>query len=100
MKFAWRLRVTILASFFVLAGVLGVFSNKMLPRIHAASASGTAVQINAGGNAASPFIADTDFSGGSTANSGNTIDTSGSEQSCSTSCLPVQSLWQLHIHYS
>jgi hypothetical protein len=77
MKFAWRLRFTILASFFVLAGVLGVFSNKMLPRIHAASASSTAVQINAGGSATSPFIADTDFSGGSTANSGNTIDTSG-----------------------
>ncbi|HLI69748.1 MAG TPA: malectin domain-containing carbohydrate-binding protein [Ktedonobacteraceae bacterium] len=35
------------------------------------------VQINAGGSAAAPFIADTDFSGGSTAASSNAIDTSG-----------------------
>src|SRR6185437_4537162 len=35
------------------------------------------VQINAGGAAATPFIADTDFSGGTTASTGNTIDTSG-----------------------
>ena len=35
------------------------------------------VQINAGGPAASPFIADTDFSGGSTASVSNAIDTSG-----------------------
>ncbi len=40
---------------------------------HAASS----VQINAGGPAASPFVADTDFSGGSTASVSNTIDTSG-----------------------
>ncbi len=78
MKFAWRLRFTILASFFVLAGVLGVYSQEMLPRTHAASGIGASVvQINAGGSAASPFIADTDFSGGSTASTGNTIDTSG-----------------------
>lgn len=77
MKFARRLRFTIVASLFVLAGVLGVLSQGMLPRIHAASAGASVVQINAGGSAASPFIADTDFSGGSTANSGNTIDTSG-----------------------
>src|SRR5579885_1726161 len=35
------------------------------------------VQINAGGSAVAPFIADTDFSGGSTASVSNTIDTSG-----------------------
>jgi hypothetical protein len=35
------------------------------------------VQINAGGPAASPFVADTDYSGGSTASVSNTIDTSG-----------------------
>jgi hypothetical protein len=35
------------------------------------------VQINAGGPAASPFVADTDFSGGSTASVSHTIDTSG-----------------------
>jgi hypothetical protein len=35
------------------------------------------VQINAGGPAVSPFIADTDFTGGTTVTSTNTIDTSG-----------------------
>src|SRR6185437_11990698 len=35
------------------------------------------VQINAGGSATSPFIADADFSGGATASAGNAIDTSG-----------------------
>ena len=35
------------------------------------------VQINAGGSSASPFVADTDFSGGSTASTSHTIDTSG-----------------------
>ena len=34
-------------------------------------------QINAGGPAAAPFVADADFTGGATAASGNTIDTSG-----------------------
>jgi hypothetical protein len=37
----------------------------------------TGTFINAGGPAASPFIADTDFSGGSTINHANTIDLSG-----------------------
>ena len=40
-------------------------------------ASGGSVQINAGGGAASPFIADTDFSGGLTANNSSAINTSG-----------------------
>jgi predicted GNAT family acetyltransferase len=40
-------------------------------------APGGNVQINAGGGAASPFIADTDFSGGAIAASSTTIDTSG-----------------------
>src|SRR5260370_42257087 len=35
------------------------------------------VQINAGGPAVAPFVADTDFSGGSTINHANTIDLSG-----------------------
>ncbi len=35
------------------------------------------VQINAGGPAVSPFVADTDFTGGTTSTPGNTIDTSG-----------------------
>src|SRR5579875_670878 len=43
------------------------------PAAHAAGG----VQINAGGPAVSPFVADTDYSGGSTASVSNTIDTSG-----------------------
>jgi hypothetical protein len=35
------------------------------------------VQINAGGSAVSPFLADTDFSGGSASSTTNTVDTSG-----------------------
>jgi hypothetical protein len=35
------------------------------------------VQINAGGSAASPFVTDTDFTGGTTVTSPNTINTSG-----------------------
>jgi hypothetical protein len=41
-----------------------------------ASSPAAAAQINAGGSAAAPFVADTDFSGGTTASSTNTIDTS------------------------
>jgi hypothetical protein len=37
----------------------------------------TALQVNAGGAASGSFVADTDFSGGSTVTSSNTIDTSG-----------------------
>jgi beta-glucanase (GH16 family) len=37
----------------------------------------TVVQINSGGPAVSPFVADKDFSGGSTINHANTIDLSG-----------------------
>lgn len=37
----------------------------------------TAVQINSGGPAVSPFVADKDFAGGSTINHANTIDLSG-----------------------
>ena len=78
MKFALRLRLALVASFLMLACIVGVFGQGMLPRTHAASGSGTpVVQINAGGGAASPFVADTDFSGGATASTGNTIDTSG-----------------------
>ncbi len=46
------------------------------PTATAGSGSGS-VQINAGGPAASPFVADTDYSGGSTASVTNTISTSG-----------------------
>ena len=37
----------------------------------------TSIQINSGGPAVSPFVADEDFSGGSTINHANTIDLSG-----------------------
>uniref|UniRef100_UPI002ACC0580 malectin domain-containing carbohydrate-binding protein n=1 Tax=Thermogemmatispora sp. TaxID=1968838 RepID=UPI002ACC0580 len=37
----------------------------------------TAIQINAGGPAISPFVADTDFSGGGTSSTSATVDTSG-----------------------
>jgi len=39
--------------------------------------AGTPVQINTGGPAVSPFVADKDFAGGSTINHANTIDLSG-----------------------
>jgi hypothetical protein len=38
---------------------------------------GGAIQINAGGPAASPYLADVDFTGGTTINHANTIDVSG-----------------------
>jgi unsaturated rhamnogalacturonyl hydrolase len=41
-----------------------------------ARAQGTTVQINAGGPAVSPFVADKDFAGGSTISHANVIDTS------------------------
>jgi hypothetical protein len=37
----------------------------------------TSIQINCGGPAVSPFVADVDFTGGSTINHANTIDLSG-----------------------
>jgi Malectin domain len=42
------------------------------------SAGGTSgIQINCGGTAVSPYVADVDFVGGTTINHANTIDTSG-----------------------
>ena len=38
---------------------------------------GNGVQINSGGSAVSPFVADTDFTGGTTVTSNHTVDTSG-----------------------
>jgi hypothetical protein len=74
MKFATRLRLALLASFLVVASVLGVIGLGKFPQAHAA---GNGIQINAGGGAVSPFVADTDFSGGTTVGTANTIDTSG-----------------------
>ena len=53
-----------------------VTASPLFMRSPVAHAAGN-VQINAGGAAASPFIADTDFSGGATASVTNTINTSG-----------------------
>jgi hypothetical protein len=41
-----------------------------------AGTGGTSIQINSGGPAVSPFIADVDFAGGTASGTGNTIDTS------------------------
>jgi len=66
----------LLSLFTILSIVTGFFITLPLlthpPTAHAASN----VQINAGGSAATPFVADTDFSAGSTASVTNTIDTS------------------------
>ncbi|HEY6540396.1 MAG TPA: malectin domain-containing carbohydrate-binding protein, partial [Ktedonobacteraceae bacterium] len=61
----------------LLCCVIGLFAaSPLFSRSLVAHAAGN-VQINAGGSAASPFVADTDFSGGSTASTSHTIDTSG-----------------------
>lgn len=59
---------------FCMIGLIAVSPLIMRPLV--ARAAGN-VQINAGGPVASPFIADTDFSDGSTASVSHTIDTSG-----------------------
>ncbi len=57
--------------------IIGLFATIPLfihaSQVHAADG----MQINAGGPGASPFIADTDFTGGLTAGTNHTIDTSG-----------------------
>src|SRR5260370_1103791 len=60
----------------LLCCMIGLFAASLFTSaasVHAASN----VQINAGGSAASPFVADTDFTGGATAATTHTIDTSG-----------------------
>src|SRR5262249_43927612 len=53
------------------------------------------VSINCGGSAASPFVADTDFSGGSTSSTTHAIDTTQL-----TSPVPPQSVLQTNRHGS
>ncbi|MBA2286320.1 MAG: coagulation factor 5/8 type domain-containing protein [Ktedonobacteraceae bacterium] len=77
MKFARWFLFPLAASLLVLAGILGVLTQGRLQTYAAPAASTPVVQINAGGPAVSPFSADTDFSGGGTASSGNTISTTG-----------------------
>jgi hypothetical protein len=76
MKFPRRLRFTLLASILMLVCVLGILSPGLVRQTHAAGSTPVA-QINAGGGAVSPFVADTDFSGGTATSSTNTITTSG-----------------------
>lgn len=57
------------------SGVSSASTNQATAKTPAAAA--TTIQINAGGPAVSPFVADEDFSGGSTINHANTIDLSG-----------------------
>jgi hypothetical protein len=69
---SFHLALTIL----LLLGILGGLLALQFSFSYTAKAAGN-VQINAGGAAASPFVADTDFSGGTTASTSNTITTSG-----------------------
>jgi len=65
----WSIAVLI-----IVGSMVGIFAIYPSFTVHAAASS---VQINAGGAAVSPFIADTDFSGGSTASTTTAITTSG-----------------------
>ncbi|WP_176728906.1 discoidin domain-containing protein [Thermogemmatispora onikobensis] len=67
-RLRWLLVLMLICSWSVMASLLG-----RAPLARAA----TAIQINAGGPAVSPFVADTDFSGGGTSSTANTVDTSG-----------------------
>jgi hypothetical protein len=57
--------------------VVGLFASLSLFAHSSTAHAAGGVQINAGGPAVSPFVADTGFTGGSTATSNNTISTSG-----------------------
>jgi hypothetical protein len=57
------------------SGVSSTPSNQATAKTQAATS--TTAQINSGGPAVSPFVADVDFAGGSTINHANTIDLSG-----------------------
>jgi hypothetical protein len=57
------------------SGVSSTPTNQATAKTQAATS--TTVQINSGGPAVSPFVADIDFAGGSTINHANTIDLSG-----------------------
>ena len=65
--------ISLLMLLSILVGLL-VSLSLFIPSSTAHAAGG--VQINAGGAAASPFVADTDFSGGTTASTTHAIDTS------------------------
>ena len=73
----WKPFRRLIGMIMLLCCMIGLFAAfPLLTHPFVAHAAGS-VQINAGGPAASPFVADTDFSGGSTASVSNTIDTSG-----------------------
>jgi Malectin domain/F5/8 type C domain/Glycosyl hydrolases family 2, TIM barrel domain len=54
-----------------------VVDNAQVNGIEVLPVNASSLQINAGGSAVSPFVADMDFSSGSASSSGNTINTSG-----------------------
>ncbi len=60
----------------LLCCMIGILAGALFTHSSVAHAASN-VQINAGGSAATPFVADTDFSGGTTTTTANTIDTSG-----------------------
>jgi hypothetical protein len=60
----------------LLSCMIGLCAGILFTHSPVAHAAGS-VQINAGGAAASPFVADTDFSGGTTASTSQAINTSG-----------------------
>ena len=68
------------AYYYTVAAVNNYGTSGMSNEVSAAPFSATngsgGISINCGGAAASPFVADTDFTGGATSNSGNTIGTS------------------------
>lgn len=73
----WNPLQRLIGIIMLLCCMIGLFAaSPLFMRPSIAHAAGN-VQINAGGSAATPFSADTDFSGGSTASVSNTIDTSG-----------------------
>jgi len=60
-----------------ITGSTASLSHSATVNLTVTSSTATTIAINAGGPAVSPFVADTDFSGGSTINHANTIDLSG-----------------------
>jgi len=77
--------------------VAGVNRNAISPQSNEASGTptsgGGAISINCGGSAASPFVADTDFSGGTTSSTTHAIDTS-----LLTAPIPPQAVLQTNRH--
>ncbi len=65
------------SSAITITGASGSLSHSASVTLNVNSPGGTPVQINSGGPAVTPFVADKDFAGGGTINHANTIDLSG-----------------------